>query len=58
MGQSCFSCEEFELIQNFDRGINGDVVEENKITEGQKVEYLGVGEYKQDLYLVKKIRDI
>jgi ATP-dependent helicase/DNAse subunit B len=42
-GESCFDCRDFEMIKNFDEG---NVV--------PQVEYLGVGEYKQDLYLMKK----
>ena len=40
-GDKCFACEEFELIYNF---------KENN----EQIEYLGVGGYKQDLYLIKK----
>ena len=42
--KKCFACEEFELIQNFDNGTD----------KSERVKYLGVGEYKQDLYFVKK----
>ncbi len=45
--KKCFACKEFELIKNLDEG---------NLTEGEteRVTYLGVGEYKQDLYFVKK----
>lgn len=37
----CRFCKEFELIRNY-------------IADTDEVEYVGVGEYKQDLYLIKK----
>jgi ATP-dependent helicase/DNAse subunit B len=37
----CRSCREFELIRNY-------------TFDTDEIEYLGVGEYKQDLYLIKK----
>ncbi len=37
-GEDCYECKEFEMIKN----------------KSEKVEYLGIGEYKQDLYYIKE----
>lgn len=51
LGKKCFACEEFELIKNFDENKKGNIIDKDLES---KVKYLGVGEYKQDLYFVKK----
>lgn len=46
-GEGCKYCREVELIYQFDKG-------QLSIDNVPLVKYLGVGEYKQDLYFVKK----
>lgn len=43
-GELCKYCKEVEMIYKFDKG---------ELLNSQEVKYLGVGEYKQDLYFVK-----
>lgn len=42
IGVGCRNCKEFEIIKNY-------------VADNERIEYLGQGEYKQDLYLVKKV---
>lgn len=45
----CYGCSEVELIKVFDAKNSSD----RKLME-DRIEYLGQGEYKQDLYIIKK----
>jgi ATP-dependent helicase/DNAse subunit B len=40
-GEVCYACRDMELVRNY-------------TFDTDEIEYLGVGEYKQDLYLIKK----
>jgi hypothetical protein len=69
-GESCRHCREFEAIFEYENSKSKDINQnefyefqvnlfdveksENVKNEIYKVKYLGVGEFKQDLYFVKK----